>query len=173
MRATTRHDLLQKILTRAGESEALRAPLALGIDYTDPSSMAEDLHVTAEVTKSLLEALDATGVTPLMQADFIQATRPEPVRPLRTVELLSDLPPGLSIAWREQLVADIVADAKTLSIRLREKTVSLPVEAENAVRALFSSAQRAGSLPELDAESSLVVARRLLREGIVVPSEGR
>jgi len=53
----------------------------------------------------------------------------------------------------------------------RTKTVSLPVEAEQAVRRLATGDPvTAGELPGLDAESAVVVVRRLVREGFVVAS---
>jgi hypothetical protein len=53
----------------------------------------------------------------------------------------------------------------------RTKTLSLPNEAEEAIRRLATGdAVTAGELPGLDVESAVVVVRRLLREGIVVAS---
>jgi len=53
----------------------------------------------------------------------------------------------------------------------RTKTVSLPVEAEQAVRRLATGDPvTAGELPGLDTESAVVVVRRLVREGFVVAS---
>ena len=55
-----------------------------------------------------------------------------------------------------------------IRILLRTTTVTLPAEAAPAIRALRAAPQSAGALPGLDAGSSLVVSRRLLREGVVV-----
>ena len=49
------------------------------------------------------------------------------------------------------------------------KTITLPAEASAAVHALREHDQLAGALPGLDPDSSLVVSRRLLREGVLVP----
>ena len=52
----------------------------------------------------------------------------------------------------------------------RAKTLSLPIEAEPALRRLAQGDPVAvGELPGLDPESAIVVARRLVREGFVVP----
>ncbi|WP_343068452.1 cupin domain-containing protein [Brachybacterium halotolerans] len=170
VRATTRHDLLQRILAAAGDEEALRAPLALGVDYTDSASLSGDLAETIRATRDLLEhSIDDTAIAASMQRRFVEDTRPAPVRPLATVDLLSDLGPQTLLAWRDALQTRIEDDGDTVRIVLRTKTVTLPAEASAAIHALHQTEQRAGKLPALDHESSLVVARRLLREGIAVP----
>jgi ribosomal protein L16 Arg81 hydroxylase len=169
LRATTRHDLLRTLLERAGEDPALRASLALGVDYSDPASLAEDLAATLTAAHALLDRTPVQEVAGAMHRAHAEATRPEPVRPLATIEAMAHLDADTLLVWRAALAERIEEDEHEIRIHLRTATVTLPAEAAPAVRALRAAPQGAGALPGLDAESSLVVSRRLLREGIVVP----
>jgi hypothetical protein len=73
------------------------------------------------------------------------------------------------VGWRSALSARIDDDGHSVRMILPGKTITLPLEAAPAVRALRHSDLAAGSLPGLDPQSSLVVSRRLLREGVIVP----
>ena len=71
--------------------------------------------------------------------------------------------------WRASLPVRVSTIDDRVRIVGRAKTLSLPVEAELAVRRLAAGgAVTPGELPGLDAESAVVVVRRLVREGFVV-----
>ena len=169
LRATTRQDLLTTLLARAGEDPELRRSLALGVDYTDPGSLAEDLAATAAAAHALLDRAAVDDVARSLHRAHAEATRPEPVRPLATIDAMATLDADVLLTWRDALAERIEEDEREMRIRLRTATITLPAEAAPAVRALRAAPQGAGALPGLDAESSLVVSRRLLREGVVVP----
>jgi lysine-specific demethylase/histidyl-hydroxylase NO66 len=59
-----------------------------------------------------------------------------------------------------------------VTLRVFDRTLSLPGQCAIAVRALLSGGvSRVGDLPGLDAdEDRLVLARRLLRESILTPA---
>ena len=71
---------------------------------------------------------------------------------------------------RCQIVIPSVTPSGCPSFTIRKpSTVTLPIAADAAVRRLLDGDPvRVGDLPELDSESALVVARRLLREAVVV-----
>ena len=170
IRAATRHDVLSQLLSSAGADERLRTPLPLGVDFTDPTSLAEDLAATVAAAHDLLTRAAADESTAsALQAAFARAIRPAPVRPIATNALLADLDPASPVGWRDGLRARIEDDDRAVRIVLTRKTITLPAEASAAVHALHGQDHRAGALPGLDAESSLVISRRLLREGVLVP----
>ena len=170
VRAATRHDVLARLLARAGDDARLRAPLALGVDYSDADSLAPDLRATLDAARDLLDAAaDDSAVASALRREFDAAVRPAPVRPLATIDLIADLAPSVVVGWRDALRSHIEDDDRSVHIVLPRKTITLPVEASAAVHALRERDHAAGSLPGLDPQSSLVVARRLLREGVVVP----
>jgi hypothetical protein len=104
-----------------------------------------------------------------LRRSFEDAVRPAPVRPLATIEALAALQKDDVVGWRTGLRARIEDDERVVRIVLRRKTVTLPAEASAAVHSLRAADHAAGALPGLDRDSSLVVARRLLREGVLVP----
>jgi hypothetical protein len=90
------------------------------------------------------------------------------VRPISTVELLGDLE-NARVRWRGGLGATVERDETHVHIVFGARTVTLPVEAGDAIESLAAGvAAPATALVGLDAESSLVVSRRLVREGILV-----
>ena len=71
--------------------------------------------------------------------------------------------------WRGSLRARVETVDDRVRIVSRAKTLSLPIEADDAVRHLAEGEPiTVGSLPGLDPESAVVVARRLVREGFAV-----
>ncbi|GAA1998936.1 cupin domain-containing protein [Microbacterium pumilum] len=169
VRAATRHDLLTRLLARAGDDPALRQPLPMGVDYADAASLDADLAATIDAAQALLSAAADDGeIAAAMQREFQQAVRPAPVRPLATVDLLADLDAAATLGWRDSLRGRIEDDDLGVRIVLPHKTIGLPAEASGAVHALRERDQPAGALPGLDPGSSLVVSRRLLREGVLV-----
>jgi ribosomal protein L16 Arg81 hydroxylase len=170
VRAATRHDILTRLLARAGQDERLRAPLPLGTGTDDGLGVDADIAATIGAALELMDAAQHDGtIQAALQQAFWSAVRPAPVRPLSTVDLMSDIAPTVTIGWRAGLRARIEDDERTVRIVLPGKTIALPAEASAAVHALREHPVAAGALAGLDADSSLVVARRLLREGIAVP----
>ena len=89
--------------------------------------------------------------------------------PIATVERLAALGPDDVVRWRDGLGATLMRTESQVRIVRRSSTVSLPLEAAEAVESLAAGDSfGAAALPGLDEGSSLVVARRLLREGILV-----
>ena len=169
IRAATRHDLLAHVIARAGDDPRLRTPLPLGVDHADASSIGPDLSATVAAAREILEsALDDGEIGEALRRSFADAVLPAPVRPLATVDAMAVLQPGDAVGWRRGLSPRIEDDERTVRIVLRRKTVALPAEASAAVHSLSERDHAAGDLPGLDAESSLVVSRRLLREGVLV-----
>jgi ribosomal protein L16 Arg81 hydroxylase len=168
VRAATRHDILTALLARAGEDVRLRAPLPLGAG--GGTAVDSDIVAIIEAAHELMDAARHDGaIQASLRQAFASAVRPAPVRPLSTADLMSDLAPTVTIGWREGLRARIEDDERTVRIVLAGKTIALPAEASAAVHGLREHSATAGALPGLDADSSLVVARRLLREGVAVP----
>ena len=204
--AYTRAEIVRALLTSLDEVPTLRASLPLGIDYSDPEALRPLLDDTlAEMVRALTAIPDAfdtaeidvapAGFRPAdpaaalsrrLSSRFADATRPEPVAPLATVDFIAALAPDSAVRWRGSLAARIFSPAdggpsssstgssgggNTVRIVTATKTVALPLEAEAAVRRLHEGGDiRLADLPGLDADDAVVVTRRLLREGILVPA---
>lgn len=168
VRAATRADVLRRMLALAGDDAHLRRSLPLG---TDEEELAGAIAATRADAARALDAVDDRVLARELRQDFEQAVRPAAVRPLATVDLLDRIDPSTALGWREALRVRIVDTADAVQIELMRTTITLPAEASAAVHALHDAGPAgvpAGSLPGLDPASSLVVARRLLREGVIV-----
>ena len=169
--ALTRYDIVEELLARAAHRRELRRSLPLGFD----SSRTDDLRAILDSTvDDLAEQLRSDGGREAHIADRLtrrvrDSTRPEPVRPLATVDALLGMDASSIVSWRHGLATRITSDETSARVILAAKTVTLPVECADAlIRLRSGDPVAAGALPGLDAESSLVVARRLVREGILV-----
>ncbi|ANJ28710.1 cupin domain-containing protein [Agromyces aureus] len=169
MSAYTHADVVSALVARVGDSERLRAALPLGVDFDDPAQFAGILRETAAALDELVGRADAADTAAVLARRFDRDTRPEPVAPLATLAALADLDGSSTIRWRGSLRARIEAADGRVRIVTRTKTLSLPVEAEAAIRRLAEGRGVViGKLPGLDQASAVVVARRLVREGIAV-----
>ncbi|PPF79002.1 cupin [Subtercola sp. Z020] len=188
--AYTRADVAASLLNVIGETEALRTSLPLGLDFDDPAEMGP---IVSEVLAALQTALavrderaaasrQVERVGAALSRRLAADVRPEPVSPLATVEALATLDAATVVRWRrsqrarlEQVPGDAgdgpAASADSVRIVAGAKRLSLPAEATTALERLVTGEPIAvGDLPGLDPDSAVVVARRLLREGVVVPA---
>ncbi|MET0954754.1 MAG: cupin domain-containing protein [Cryobacterium sp.] len=170
--ALTRHDVLKEVLATAAQNEGLRAALPLGVDFTDPAVVAALVaDAVDDLARFSRDDPDQAGrVAGRLARRVRTSTRPEPIAPLATVEGAAALHEATTVSLRHGLDARIgdAADGQ-VALVLPGKTVTLPAEAGPALEAvLVGDTIRAGDLPGLDSASSLVVARRLVREGVLV-----
>jgi hypothetical protein len=174
MPAVTRADLARDLIGRALRSDRLRTPLPVGVDLADPGQIAADVRAAAEDLIGFLEAASVGSavddVATTVGARFRRSTRPEPVRPLRTVEAIAGLSGTDAVRWRDGLVAEVRDDGTQVAIVLPTTTIRLPGTCLGAVQALHTGATHSvGALPGLHEDDAVVVVRRLLREGVLVP----
>ncbi len=128
---------------------------------------AEELRDETFVNDVAARFADRSG--PAAGGAFAGVAAPAPVRPLATIAAAAELNADTVVSWRPGLSARLALDDTTVGIVTASKTVSLPAEASRAVEALHHGTScHGGALPGLDAASSLVVARRLIREGVLV-----
>ncbi|MCS5718435.1 cupin domain-containing protein [Herbiconiux sp. CPCC 205763] len=141
---------------------------------------AHEVESNAEAPEGFGPTDPAATLSRRLSARFADATRAEPVAPLATVDAIAALGAASTVRWRGSLAARIESSGDRVRIVTPSKTVALPREAEAAVRRLHAGgsggadAARDGSvvladLPGLDLDDAIVVTRRLLREGILVP----
>jgi hypothetical protein len=169
--ALTRHDVLREVLTRAETAESLRAALPLGVDLSDPAVVA-DLVTGALADLAGFAGADpdqATQVAGRLARRVQDSTRPEPIAPLATVNSAASMHEATTVSLRHGLPGRVVARGTQVALVLPAKSITLPAEAADALTAVLTGEPvRAGDLPGLDPASALVVARRLVREGVLV-----
>jgi ribosomal protein L16 Arg81 hydroxylase len=176
--AYTRHDVVREAVERVADTAALRASLPLGFDPSDASAVTA---VVEETVDALLAALSdpaaREAVAGAVGQRLLRRRRadspPAPVRPLATIAAAEGLSAASVVVARPGLRPEVSVEVETVTVRLPAKTVALPIAAQDAVRRLLDGTPvRVGELP-LEERSAVVVARRLLREGIVVVGDGR
>lgn len=186
MAAYTRADVVRALVSTLGSHESLRGSLPLGVDWADAEAVRPLVEeVVAEMAAALTGGGDVGGgvgdhgalVSSTLARRFADATRPEPVAPLATIDAIAALGPASVVRWRGSLAARLESasgsDGASGTVRIvtPSKTITLPGVAEPALRRLHSGgAATLADLPGLDDADAVVVVRRLLREGILVPA---
>ena len=171
MSAFTRADLVAQVISKTRADASLRSSLPLGLDLGDPDALAE---VLAETLADLVAAIQSDPVTPTAAAASLarrltNTTRPEPVKPLATVAGLARLDTASVVRWRLGLAGSATLRGDTVSLVAGTRTLTLPATTLSALEhLLLGESTSVGSLPGLDDEDSIVVCRRLVREGVLV-----
>ncbi|MEO7006254.1 MAG: cupin domain-containing protein [Terrimesophilobacter sp.] len=166
----TRYDIVRQLLTDLADNAKLRQSLPLGFGGSSTDAARD---IVQQTLADLTEALVSPGFVDEFATRFTDTlrapTRAAPIRPLATIDALDVLDADTLVTWRPGLDARIASEGPVVCIELASKTVTLPIEAAASLTTLHGGGtEKAGSLPGLDAASSLVVTRRLLREAILV-----
>jgi bifunctional lysine-specific demethylase and histidyl-hydroxylase NO66 len=167
----TRQQLVRQILTSAQDVAALRESLPMGTDLADPAVLAPILTETLADLRRHLDATRPEDVAAAIGADLVDRTRPGPLGPLASLVAAERLDGSTRLRLRTGLRGRVTRGETSLRLRLIDKAVTLPIAAEAALKAVLAGEPLTPlDLPGLDAAEQLVVARRLLREGVLVPA---
>jgi ribosomal protein L16 Arg81 hydroxylase len=171
----TRDHLVQQLLARARDDPALRASLPMGVELGDPEVLAPELLATmSALAAHLASAAGSAAVEAIATAvadEVTSQTRPAPLGPLAQLRAVETLGPETALSLRRGLRCRITRRGGELQLRLLDRTIELSTTAENAVKAVLTGELLTpASLPGLDADEQLALARRLLREGVLVPA---
>ena len=168
--ATTRYALVEALLAIAADTPELRASLPLGVDVGDPEQVAAELKSTVDALVERLGAASAAEVATRLRRRHWNATRPEPIRPLAQAAVAATADAGTTVRRRGHLRYTLDRRGEEEVLRLPDRILTLPPGCHDAVTALLDGGtHRAGALPGLAPEDSVVLVRRLLREAVVVP----
>ena len=98
-------------------------------------------------------------------------TRAEAVRPLSVLRA-AEQADRVRVRWRRGMIATITEEpAGRVALSLADKTIRFPTVCLPALQELSSGRNaEAAALPGVDAADGTVLIRRLLREGVLVPS---
>jgi hypothetical protein len=168
VRALTRYALVEELLGMAAADARLRATLPFGLDVTDPDAVEPELTETVEALRDWLATAGPAAVADRLAARDWPSARPEPVAPLAQLGFADALGPGDVITAREGLRWRLTPGGL---LSLTGRTLSFPAYCEPALRrALAGDPVRIADLPLDTDDDRLVLARRLLREALVVPA---
>jgi bifunctional lysine-specific demethylase and histidyl-hydroxylase NO66 len=173
IKALTRYALVEALLDLAAEDPRLRATLPYGLDLADPEQVEPELTETVEALRDWLAGAAPGPVAGKLRARAWPAARPAPIRPLAQAEAIARLGPDDHVTTRPGLRWRLTPDgADRIALHAFDRTVTMPAGCAPAMRALLEGGvTRVGDLPGLDTDDDrLVLARRLLREAVLVPA---
>jgi lysine-specific demethylase/histidyl-hydroxylase NO66 len=141
----------------------------MGLDLADPDVLAPHLAATRAALGHFLDVAGADEIGRRIGGMLRRDTRPEPIAPLAQLAAAQQVDAHTPLRLRAALRPRLDGDAEHVRLVLLDRTVELPLDAAAAIKTVLSGAVFApAELPGLDAEEQLTVARRLLREGVLV-----
>ncbi|MGH8893139.1 MAG: JmjC domain-containing protein, partial [Actinomycetes bacterium] len=165
----TREAVLDSLVAVVMDGPALRSSLPLGIDVGNPSDVQPELKATVDALMERLRAVTAAEVASYLGTRLAGSNRPAPLGPLAQVAALETLSPDSVLVARRAQRLVVSTEGERLLLRLADRTVSMPLGWAKAVRELLDGDRiRVGDLPGLDGDEPIVLARRLVREAVVV-----
>ncbi len=168
----TRHHVLEALLDLVADDPALRTSLPMGVDLGDPAAVQADVEATLAVLLDRLPAVTAAQVSERLGGSLVGSNRPEPVAPLAQAAALSTLAAESVLRARRHLRHTLAMDGDEIVLRLHDRTLRLPAATAKAVRSLLDGESlRVADLPGLDPGDAMVLARRLVREAVVLVEE--
>jgi hypothetical protein len=164
--ALTRYQLVRQLLELAQDDPTLRASLPMGADLSDPAVLAPELAATVAALHARLDATGADEVARRLGTVLIQRTRPAPIGPLAQLAAAESLTAESALRLRPGLRLRVEDGTRLV---LLDRTITLPATAADAIKIVLAGAPfTPADLPGLDAGEQLTVARRLLREAVLV-----
>ncbi len=166
--ATTIHDLLRDVVDRTADEPSFRRSLPIGYATENDVAMQTVKAAVDELAQWLGELDPAAHAEDLQRRFWSNRTAPTAGQLIELAGLDSIGDPTI-VQRRPGVNATVVSGGPTLRIRMVDRDLTLPPALDGAVRLLVDGApHRVGELDEwLDAPSRLVLARRLVREGLL------
>lgn len=162
--STTWYDVLGDAVTLAALDPAFRDALPV-----QPAGALDDVTAFLQRSAAWLAGLPAEQVRELVARRLVRAVPPEPVGLLSSAAALRDLGPTSALRPRVGLPVRL-EEGEPVRLHLPASTVELPTSCTAALRVLLAGPCTVGELAVggLDGDDALTLARRLLREGVVV-----
>jgi len=164
--STTWNDVLADAVALAADDERFRDALPV-----QPLSAVDDVPDFLRRAADWLAALPPEQVQDRLRRRLARAVPAEPVRLLAQAAAVRAVGLGTALRPRAGLVLTVTDDGGAVVLTLPDRTVRLPAAAGPALRRLLDGpCTPADLVPHgLDEQGVLVLARRMLREGAVVP----
>jgi lysine-specific demethylase/histidyl-hydroxylase NO66 len=167
----TRYQLVRHLLDAAQADPQLRTSLPVGTDLADPDVLAPSLAATIEALRGYLDCAPADEIARRVGTSLMRLTRPEPLAPLAQLAAADALDERTPLRLRVGLRLRVERDDRYLRLVLLDRTIELPRAADAAIKTVLARAAfTPADLPGLAPAEQLRTARRLLREGVLVPA---
>ena len=167
----TRYTLVEALTALVADDPELRATLPLGLDVADPAALAPHLDAVRAALVGALARVPAEAVARRVRRPVWTGGRPEPVDVVAGTAFAAGLAIGDLVRLRGGLHHRLRPGSSTVVLELPDREVSFPAFTEPALRTLLGGTPAAvGSLAGMDDDDQIVLVRRLLREGVLVPA---
>jgi cupin superfamily protein len=167
----TRYTLVEALTALVVDDPALRATLPLGLDVADPEALAPHLDAVRTALVDALARVPAAAVARRVRRPVWTGGRPEPLGVLATTAFAEGLAPGDVVRLRVGLRHRLREAGEKVVLELPDREVGFPAFTGPALRVLFGGDPvPVGSLPGMEEDDQVVLVRRLLREGVLVPA---
>lgn len=157
----TRYDLVRALLDAVQDDPGLRASLPVLEDLSDPGVLAPHLEQTVSLLRAALADVAPDRVAYAIGSELMQRTRPQAAGPLAQLAAAEALEPDTPLRPRPGL--RLRARGGTLAWLDRTLELDQDVIAMLVSGKVFTPA-------DLPADDGLELARRLLRETLIVPA---
>jgi hypothetical protein len=167
----TRFTLVRSLVDLAERDAALRASLPVAVDLADPAVLEPQVKATMEELHRFLDSVPTEELAARVGTRLMNATRPEPIGPLGQLAAAASVTADTRLRHRAGLRYRLRADDSAVVLTTVDRTLTLPADTAAAVQtALTGGVFVPTDLPGLDDADRLTLARRLLREGVIVPA---
>lgn len=163
--------LLEAVAAACLRDAALRKSLPPGFAEPTFDRAAAGAHMR-ELWKRAGSQLDIDAAWDVFASQYAASRPPSWRGQLAQLEAARHLTPASTVSKRPGLSVRLLEEANSLRIETPWRTVTVPAHAAAAARsALSGDPHRVGALPgKLDEAGKLVLARRLIREGLLIVS---
>ena len=170
----TGHELARRLAQLLATDADLRRSLPLGPVATETATLAGHVaKAAARLGRAVAAADDAQFATIAEQVSrqLARDTRPVPLQPLAQLGAVATLTGDTEVRLRPGLRPRVRRTGDATVLDVIDTSIRLPQATADAIDVLLTGAAVApGALPGLDPDERLVLVRRLLREGVVVPA---
>ena len=167
----TRYALVEALTALVADDPELRATLPLGLDVADPDALAPHLDAVRTALSAALARVPAEAVARRVRSRVWTGGRPEPVGVVAGTAFAQGLAAGDVVRRRVGLPHRLRPGADEVVLELPDRDVTFPEFTAAALRALLGDHPVVvGSLPGMEEADQVVLVRRLLREGVLVPA---
>jgi bifunctional lysine-specific demethylase and histidyl-hydroxylase NO66 len=174
--AETRHDVLRHVTGGAAESAAFRRSLPPGY-ASDEEGLAKEVEMAIADLRSWLDTVDARQAAAEAVRRFWAGRTPILPGQLSAMLALPHLHDGTRLRRRPGSVCHLTARDGALHVHLGQRELRMPAALEPALRRIAATAHAPDAAPAamtpgdladlMDEPSRLVLARRLVREGLL------
>ncbi|WP_336924096.1 cupin domain-containing protein [Aquipuribacter sp. SD81] len=169
----TRAALVEQLARLVLDDPALRETLPLGVDVTDADSLAPHLQATVAALVEGLGDVRAGTVAERLTPGALAGNRPAPLAPLAQAAAVRGVGPDTVVRTRPGLAHVLRDGGERVELVLADRRVGVPARAREALLRLLTGEDVAVyALPGLPPEDAVDLVRRLLREGVVIPTDG-